>query len=87
MPCYEYLENGRVVDRVLPVARRDDFPGRITVPRRLHVCPRGAPTAENELMTGWKDCEESMGTEGVRKMAKGLGLTREQVKQVLAQPD
>ena len=87
MPLYEYIENGKQVIRRLPVARRDDFPGRVRVPSRVNVCPRGEPEHGSQLMQGWKECEESMGTEGVRSMARGLGLTREQVKQACAAPD
>ena len=87
MPNYEYIENGKRVIRRLPVAERDSFPGRVTVPSRIHVCPKGEPEHGSQLMDGWKSCEESMGSEGVRKMARSLGLTRDQVKQACLAPD
>lgn len=89
MPNYEFIdpESGRRVIRRLPVAQRDSFPGRVTVPSRIHVCPKGEPEQGSQLLQGWKECEESMGTNGVRDMARGLGLTREQVKQACLAPD
>ena len=87
MPLYEYLEAGRTVLRRLPVSRRDDFPGRVAVPSRVAVCPRGAPEHGSQLLNGWRECEESMGTEGTRNMARGLGLTRDQVKAACNAPD
>lgn len=89
MPNYEFIdpESGRRVIRRLPVAERDSFPGRVTVPSRINVCPKGEPETGSQLLDGWKACEQSMGTEGVRKMARGLGLSREQVKQACLAPD
>lgn len=87
MPLYEYIENGRQVIRRLPVHRRDEFPGRVVVPSRIAVCPRGEPEHGNQLLEGWKQCEESSGTEAARQMARGLGLTRDQVKRACTAPD
>lgn len=82
MPLYEYIEHGRRVTRVLPVARRDEFPGRVTVPSRINVCPTGGPTQGDEVLRGFRRAEETLGTEKVRQCAKSLGLTRDQVKKV-----
>ncbi len=87
MPIYEYLENGRQVLRKLPVADRDKFPGRVTVPSRINVCPRGEPAQGSQLLDGWKAVEEQNGTGYARQMAKGLGLSREQVKQACLAPE
>jgi len=87
MPLYEYLEGDRIVERVLPVARRDAYPGRIKVPRRVSVCHRGEPSQGEAVLNGWKDCEERDGTEAVRQTAASLGLSREQVKQAWLAPD
>lgn len=85
MPLYEFMENGRVVARVLPVDARDSFPHRITVPSRISVCPRGAPTQEDELMQGWKEIEEQDGR-GARDLERSLGLTASQVKDAMLAP-
>jgi hypothetical protein len=87
MPLYEYREGDRIVERVLPVAARDSFPGRITIPRRVSVCHRGEPSQGESVLAGWKDCEEKDGTEAVRQTAASLGLSREQVKQAWLAPD
>ncbi len=87
MPLYEYVENGRIVERVLPVAARDSYPGRITIPRQVSVCHKGEPSHAEVTLQGWKDCEEKDGTEAVRQTAASLGLTRDQVKAVWAAPD
>lgn len=82
MPAYEYIEDGRTVVRVLPVADRDKFPGRITVPSRIAVCPRGEPAQGEQVLRGWYECEEKDGTAAVRKTEKALGLTAGQIKKV-----
>jgi hypothetical protein len=82
MPLYEYIENGKQVIRRLPVARRDDFPGRVVVPSRIAVCPQGEPSQGAQVLRGFARCEDTYGTEKVRQCAKGIGLTRDQVKQV-----
>lgn len=82
MPIYEYIEHGRRVTRVVPVARRDDWPGRVTVPSRVLVCARGEPTQGDEVLRGWRKAEEDYGTEKVRLTAKAIGLSRDQVKKV-----
>ncbi len=87
MPLYEYIEGGRQVIRRLPVAERDSFPGRVVVPSRINVCPKGEPTQAETTLAGWKDCEERDGTEAVRQTAASLGMTREQVKRAWAAPD
>lgn len=89
MPNYEYIdpESGRRVIRRLPVAARDSFPGRVTVPSRLSVCPKGEPAQADEVLRGFSKCEDRYGTEKVRLCAKAVGLTREQVKQVWNAPD
>lgn len=86
MPVYEYREGGRVVVRALPVAERDTFPNRITVPSRVHVVA-GAPDPGADTLRGFHRCEERYGTESVRQCAKALGLTRDQVKKVWQRPD
>jgi hypothetical protein len=85
MPLYEYMEGGRRVVRRLPVAQRDSFHGRVTVPSRVLVCPRGEPTQGDEVLRGFSRAEETLGTEKVRLTAKALGLTRDQVKAVWAE--
>jgi hypothetical protein len=87
MPVYEYIENGKRVLRKLPVAARDNFPGRVTVPSRVNVCPRGEPTQGDEVLRGFSRCEDRYGTEQVRQTAKALGLSRDQVKKVWAKDD
>ena len=84
MPNYEYIdpESGRRVIRRLPVAERDNFPGRVTVPARVMVCPRGEPKQGDEVLRGFSRSEDRFGTEKVRQCASALGLTRDQVKQV-----
>lgn len=82
MPVYEYIEHGKPVLRRVPVAERDSFPGRVPLPSRLSVCPKGQPTQGSEVLTGFAKCEELYGTEKVRQTAKALGLTRDQVKKV-----
>jgi hypothetical protein len=82
MPVYEYIEDGRRVLRKLPVAQRDDFPGRVTVPSRVLVCPRGKESQGTEVLRGFAQCEDRYGTEKVRQTAQAIGLTRDQVKQV-----
>lgn len=80
MPVYEYQEGNRTVLRRVPVADRDKFPGRVTVPSRINVCPQGEPTAGSQVLRGFAKCEESFGTEKVRQCANAVGLTRDQVK-------
>lgn len=88
MPLYEYRgPDGKTFVRRMPVAQRDAIPGRLTVPSRVAVCPKGEPEHGSQLLNGWKQCEESMGGEGVRKLARSLGLSREQVKQACNAPD
>lgn len=82
MPCYEYIEGGETVVRVLPVAERDRFPGRVTVPSRISFLLASEPKQGDQVLRGWYRCEESSGTEKVRQAAKSLGLTREGVKKV-----
>ena len=84
MPNYEFIEDGRRVIRRLPVALRDSFPGRVTVPSRVLVCPRGAPTQGEDVLRGFSECEQKYGTEKVRQTAEALGLSRDQVKKVWA---
>jgi hypothetical protein len=84
MPVYEYIENGKQVLRKLAVAERDNYPGRVVVPSRVNVCPRGEPTQGSEVLQGFSRCEERYGTEQVRQTAKALGLSRDQVKKVWA---
>lgn len=67
MPLYEYLEAGRIVSRVLPVEQRDAFPGRIPVPSRVCVCPRGAPSQEHSTMNGLRKVEQQIGTTALRR--------------------
>ena len=67
MPTYEYIENGQKIVRVLPVSRRDEFPGRVSVPSRIAVCPRGAPSQEHAVMNGLRTVEQQMGTTAFRK--------------------
>lgn len=86
MPSYEYIEGGRTVIRVLPVAERDRFPGRVTVPSRIAVCPRGEQSHGEAVLRGFSRCEETFGTEKVRQCARALGLTRDQVKKVWSEP-
>lgn len=87
MPVYEYREGNRIVERILPISERDRFPNRITVPRRVSVCHQGEPQHGSQLLDGWKAVEESGGTESVRRMAKGLGLSRDQIKRACLAPD
>lgn len=87
MPAYEYEVDGRVTVRVVPVAERDRYPGRRMVPSRIFVCPRGQPEHGSELLRGWKECEESGGTESTRQMARSLGLSRSQVREFCEAPD
>lgn len=86
MPVYEYRENGKQVLRRLPVAERDNYPGRVTVPSRLNVCPRGEPTQGDEVLRGFRRAEESFGTDAVKRTAAAIGLSRDQVKKVWAEP-
>lgn len=81
MPNYEYIDpdSGRRVIRRLPVAERDSFPGRVTVPSRVTV-PRPEPTQGDEVLRGFARCEEKDGTESVRQIARGLGTTRDAIK-------
>ena len=83
MPCYEYLESGRVVERVLPVERRDEFPGRVTVPRRVSVCPRGKPSQGAEVLRGFYREESKPGAAaGLHRATASLGLSPSQVRDV-----
>jgi len=86
MPIYEYREGGKMVLRQLPVARRDDFPNRVTVPSRVEVCPRGQPTQGDQVLRGFYRCEEKSGTASVRRIEKELGMTASQVKKVWNEP-
>jgi hypothetical protein len=81
MPLYEYAD-GSI--RQLSVANRDQYPGRV-MPSRINVCPRGAPTQEDELMQGWKEIEEQDGR-GARDLERSLGLTSSQVKDAMLAP-
>jgi hypothetical protein len=77
MPTYEYIENGRRVLRVLPVSERDSFPGRVTVPSRVAVCPRGPATQAQEAMDGLRKVEQQIGTgEFRRRFPFSVGQTR-----------
>jgi hypothetical protein len=80
MPAYEYQQGGKTIVRVLPVERRDDFPGRVVIPSTLHVCPRGEPTQGDQVLRGFYRCEEKNGTAAVRNTEKALGLTAGKVK-------
>lgn len=89
MPNYEFIdpESGRRVIRRLSVAERDSFPGRVTVPSRVSVCPQGQPSQGSEVLRGFAKCEERYGTEKVRQCASAIGLSRDQVKKVWAAND
>jgi len=67
MPTYEYVENGQRVVRVLPVSERDSFPGRVTVPSRVAVCPRGQQSQEQAAMNGLRTVEQQIGTSEFRR--------------------
>lgn len=82
MPLYEYIEHGKRVTRIVPVSQRDKFPGRVTVPSRINVCPNGDPKQGDQVLRGFRRAEETYGTEKVRLCAKAIGLTRDQVKKV-----
>lgn len=84
MPTYEYREqSGQIVTRVLPVERRDEFPGRITVPRRVMVCPRGRPSQGAEVLRGFYR-EESKPGHGASldRALKASGFSADHVKRV-----
>jgi hypothetical protein len=87
MPAYEYIERGRTVIRVLPVADRDKFPGRVVIPRRVMVCPRGEPSQADQVIKGFYACEQKYGTARVRLTEKALGMNASNVKAVWNRPD
>lgn len=83
MPVYEYVENGRIVERAVPVDQRDAFPGRLTVPRRVSVCPRGKPSQGSEVLRGLYREESKPGAaSGLHRCMGSLGLNPSQVKDV-----
>lgn len=90
MPTYQYLENGRIVERTLPVAQRDEFPGRITVPTRVRVLTNGGKTEAEwqaeEVLRGFYRLEQK-DPNANDKMREGLGMTPAQIRDVWAQPD
>ena len=89
MPCYQYNENGVIVERVLPVAERDAFPGRVTVPRRVMVLAGGRSEAEwqaGEVLRGFRR-EEQKNPRLNDVVRNALGMTPAQVKDTWAQPD
>lgn len=86
MPLYEYLEaSGRIVERVLPVQERNRFPGRLTVPRRVNVCPRGAPTVAESALRGFYGVEQTGGLDEIRRECEGL--EPDQIKSIWEQPE
>lgn len=85
MPVYEYREGRKTVLRRLPVEERDKYPGRITVPSRLTVCPKGAMTQGEQVLRGFYQCEQRYGTARVRQTEKALGLNHHGVKKAWRQ--
>jgi hypothetical protein len=85
VPAYEYIEGGKTVVRVVPVADRDKYPGRVQVPRRVMVCPRGEPSQGDEVIRGFYQCEQRYGTAKVRLTEKALGMNASQVKKTWAE--
>lgn len=60
MPAYEYRQpDGSMVTRVLPVEQRDQYPGRVTVPRSIaFVGSAYDPTiSANRIREGYKAME------------------------------
>lgn len=86
MPVYEYLENGKVVLRRVPVADRDMYPGRVTIPSRLTVCPRGESTQGESVLRGFYQCEQKMGTAKVRANERAMGLDHHKIKSLWKHP-
>ncbi len=86
MPSYEYIEGDRRIIRILPVADRDKFPGRVTVPSRINVCPRGPSTQGDEVLRGFYRAEQTYGNSRVRLAEKALGLDHHKVKSVWKHP-
>lgn len=92
MPLYEYIDpvTGFRTERVLPVARRDEFPGRVTIPRRLVVLTKGGKSEADwqaeEVLRGFHKLEQK-DPQANEKMRESLGMTPNQIKDVWAQPD
>lgn len=92
MPLYEYIDpaTGQRTERVLPVARRDEFPGRVTVPRRLNVLTKAGKSEgewqADEVLRGFHKLEQS-DPHANDKMREGLGMSPDKIKDVWAQPD
>jgi hypothetical protein len=80
MPVYQYLEGERLVERVLPVARRDDFPGRLAVPRRVLVCPRGRISQGEQVLRGFYEVEQRDPSMH-RQLKANLGLSAAQIRE------
>jgi hypothetical protein len=87
MPTYQYKEpaTGEIVERFLPVEDRDRYPGRLTVPRRVNVCPRGKPSQGAEVLRGFAR-EESKpgGSAALHRTVAAAGLTPSRIKEVWA---
>lgn len=86
MPVYEYRHRGKVILRRVPVAERDRYPGRVTIPSRLTVCPRGEPTQGEQVLRGFYEEELKTGSKAVRQTERALGLNHHKVKSLWKHP-
>jgi hypothetical protein len=77
MPIYEFQEGSKIVERVLSVAERDKFPGRVTAPRRVLVCPRGETSQPHAVMNGLRKQEEKYGSAFSKMWPFSVKQTRE----------
>jgi hypothetical protein len=85
MPVYQYIERGHIVERVLPVNRRDEFPGRIPVPARVLVCPSGVAPIADRVQAGFYAVEQKPGgLDELRRECDGMSV--DQIKETWAEP-
>lgn len=81
MPIYQYYDAGthRLLERRLPVAERDAFPGRVPIPGRFFVCPREEPSPSSSVLDGFRKVEQQLGTTALERQT---GFRSAEVKRI-----
>lgn len=86
MPVYQYRQpDGRVIERVVSVNRRDMFPGRVTVPASVSLAGLKVDptTAEPAALRGLRETELAIGSE---KLCREIGYPADEVKRIWSEP-
>lgn len=92
MPLYLYEDSrsGKVVELILPMARRDDVPSHL---RRMMTCPAVAP-CKGELqqrseqrthaLQGFREVEEKVGRTEIERLT---GFSAKQIRRIWEKPN